>query len=132
MWRPEYYKLVTYKNKIVIPQKLHKYTVKWYHRYLLHPVLDRMETMILQHLYWPGIRAAVQREVTRCDFCRRTKRSAKTYGKSPAKMEEEKPCNKLRIYIIGPYNIRRKREETLILKSFTMIEPVTSCFEVTQ
>ena len=30
-------KLVTYKNKILIPQKLQKYVVKWYHTYLLHP-----------------------------------------------------------------------------------------------
>ena len=33
--------LITYKYKIVIPQKLQKYVVKWYHMYLLHPVLDR-------------------------------------------------------------------------------------------
>ena len=30
-------KLVTYKDKITIPQKLQKYVVKWYHEYLLHP-----------------------------------------------------------------------------------------------
>ena len=29
-------KLVTYKNKIVIQQKLHIQVVKWYHPYLLH------------------------------------------------------------------------------------------------
>ena len=35
-------KLVTCKNKIVIPQKLQKYVVKWYGTYLLHPGLDQM------------------------------------------------------------------------------------------
>ena len=49
-------KLATYKEKIDIPQKLKNYIVKWYHTYLLHSVLYRMEKMILQHLYWSGIR----------------------------------------------------------------------------
>ena len=52
-------KLVTYKNKIVIPQKLQKYVVKWYHTYLLHPGLDRTEAMICQNLHWPGIRGDI-------------------------------------------------------------------------
>ena len=53
--------LVTYKEKIVIPHKLQNYTVKWYHTYLLHTVLYQIKVMIRQHLYWPGIREAVQR-----------------------------------------------------------------------
>ena len=31
--------IITYKDKIVIPQKLQKYVVKWYHTYLLNPGL---------------------------------------------------------------------------------------------
>ena len=42
--------LVAYKNKITISQKLQKDVVKWYHKYLLHPGLDRTEAMIFQHL----------------------------------------------------------------------------------
>ena len=34
-------KLVTYKNKIVIPQKFQIYAVKWYHTNLHHPGLDQ-------------------------------------------------------------------------------------------
>ena len=47
--------LVTYNGKIVIPQKIQKYIVKYYHTYILHPGLDRMWAVIFQHLYWPGI-----------------------------------------------------------------------------
>ena len=32
--------IITYKDKIVTPQKLQKYLVKWNSMYLLHPVLD--------------------------------------------------------------------------------------------
>ena len=35
--------LVKYRNKIVIPQKLQKYVVKWYHTYLLHNGRERTE-----------------------------------------------------------------------------------------
>ena len=59
--------LVTYEGKIVIPHKLQKYVMKWYHTYLLHPGLDKMEAVIHKHLYWPGIRKAFQKEVTNCD-----------------------------------------------------------------
>ena len=48
--------LVTYQDKIAIPQKLQKYVVKWYHTYLLYPGLVLTEVIIFQHLYWPSIR----------------------------------------------------------------------------
>ena len=56
--------------------------------YLLHQGMYRTEAMILQHLYWPEIRDAVQKEVTNCDTCKRTKLSNKKYGKLPAKLAE--------------------------------------------
>ena len=59
--------------------------------YLLHPGMERTEAMILQHLYWPNIRDAVQREVTNCEACQRTKISNKQYGKLPAKLSEKIP-----------------------------------------
>ena len=39
---------------------------------------------------------------------------------------------KICVDIIGPYKIRMKGEYNLILKSVTMIEPVTGWFEITQ
>ena len=47
-------------------------------------------------------------------------------------MEGETPWNKLCVYIIGPKKIHRKGKYPLILKSKTMIDPVTGWFEVTQ
>ena len=54
-------------NKILIPSKLQSYVLHWYHTYLLCPGMDRTEAIICQHLYWPGIRPAVRKEVTNCD-----------------------------------------------------------------
>ena len=55
---------VTYKDKILIPQQLQKYVVKWYHKYLLHLGLDRTEAIIPHNFYWTGIREALYKEVT--------------------------------------------------------------------
>ena len=100
--------------------------------YLLHPGLDQTEAMIRQHSYWPVIVAAVQKDLTGCDVYQNTKRSVKEYGKLPAKMVEETPWNRLCVNLIGPYKIRRKGKEPPILKSVTMIDPITRWFKVTQ
>ena len=81
-------KLLTCKDKIVIMLKLQSYVLHWYHTPLLHPVMDITEAMICLHLYWPDIRDVVQKEVTICDTCQRTKLSNKKYGKSTAKLTE--------------------------------------------
>ena len=110
---------------MAIPKKLQKYAVKWYHKYPFHPVLYQTEAMIRQHFYWKGLKEAVQKEVTFCDTCQRTKRSIKKYGKLSAKLAEETPWNKPCVDIIGPYKILRKGKEYLILKSVTIIYPIT-------
>ena len=102
-------KLITYKNKIVISQQLQRYVVKWYPTYVLHPVWDRMEAMIRQHVYWPDIGKDVQKEVIECDVCQRTKQSTKKYVKNPAKLAEEILWNKLCVDLIGHYKICRNR-----------------------
>ena len=45
---------------------------------------------------------------------------------------DETPTNKLCVELIGPYKISKKGKDPLILKSVTVIDPVTGWFEVTQ
>ena len=47
--------LITSKDKTVIPSKLQSYVLHWYHMYLLISGMNRMETIIFQHVYWPGM-----------------------------------------------------------------------------
>ena len=119
-------------DKIDIIHKLQKYVVKWYHTYLLHTGLDLTEVIIRQHLYWPGIIEAVHKEVTGYDTCQHIKWSINKYGKSPANLADKTPWNKLSIDLLGPYIIRIKGKEPLILEAVTMIYPVTGWFEVAQ
>ena len=65
------------EDNIFIPSILQNYVLHWYHKYLLHPGMDIMEATTFQHLYWPGIRESVRKEVTNCDTLQRTKRSNK-------------------------------------------------------
>ena len=80
---------------IVILLKIQSYVLYWYHTYLLHPGMNRTEAMVNQHFYWTDIRYSVRKEVTNCDTFQRKKLSNKKYGKLPAKLAEEIPCNKL-------------------------------------
>ena len=57
--------------------------------------------------------------------------SNKKYSKSPSKLAEEIPWNKLCVDLIGPDVIRRKgKKDNLHIKSVTMINHVTGLFEV--
>ena len=47
-------------------------------------------------------------------------------------MAEETLWNKLYLDLIGPYKIRRKGKDPLILKTVTTIDPVTGWFELAQ
>ena len=95
--------------------------------------MDITEVMIHQHLYWPGIRPSVQKGVINCDTCQRKKQSNKKYGKLPDKLAEEIPRNKICVYLIGTYTIRKEGEkENLVLKAATIIGPVTGWFEIAQ
>ena len=64
---------ITCEDNIFIPTMIQSYVLNWYHMYLLHPGMGRMEAKIIQHLYWTGIRYDFQKEVTNFDTCQRTK-----------------------------------------------------------
>ena len=59
--------LIMCEDNIVILGIIKIYVLHWYHTYLLHPLLDITESIICQHLYCPGIRNAVRKELTNCD-----------------------------------------------------------------
>ena len=93
----------------------------------------RTEAMIHQHLYWPGIRKSVRKEVTNCDTFQRTKRLNIKYGKFTDKEAEEITCNKICVDLTGPYFIRiKEQKENLNIKDITMIYPVTGWFKILQ
>ena len=79
--------------------------------YLFHPLMDRTEEMIWQHLYWNGIRNYARKEVNNVDTCQRTKQSNIKYGKLPGREAEEIPGEKICVDLVFTYVIRRRDRE---------------------
>ena len=109
--------LVCYKDKIVVPNKLQKYVIDWYHTVLCHPGINRTEETISQHLYWPKMRDQITNYVSACPTCQKSKRRVKKYGHLPPKEAEAEPWDKMCIDLIGPYKIRRKEKPSRLCNS---------------
>ena len=55
--------LITYEDKIVIPEKIQSYVLNWYHTYLLHPGVDRTEVSLAVKAYWTALSACMISDV---------------------------------------------------------------------
>jgi hypothetical protein len=124
--------LICYRNKIVVPNKLQKAGISWYHTTLCHPGIKRTEETIGQHLWWPNMRDHITNHVKICPVCQQNKRRQKKYGLLPPKEAKATPWDKLCVDLIGPYKIRRKGKEEFICKCVTMLDPATAWFEIQQ
>jgi hypothetical protein len=75
--------VITYDNKVYIPISLRKRIVWWYHTYLQHPGITRMEATLRQNLTWTNLRKDVKAEVKNCHECQIGKKVRKKYGDLP-------------------------------------------------
>jgi hypothetical protein len=123
---------ICYRNKIVVPNKLQKSVISWYHTTLCHPGINRTEETIGQHLWGPNMRDHITNYVKICPVCQCIKRQQKKYGLLPPKEAKATPWDKLCVDLIGPYKIRRKGKDNLICKCVTMNDPATGWFEIQQ
>ena len=123
-------KLIVKNGRIVVPTKLQKRMIQWYHEILCHPGETRTEATIAQHFTWPKLREQVRKACSSCHICQLTKRTKKKYGHLPEKEAESLPWEKLCVDLIGPYTIRRKGHSDLVLWCVTMIDPATGWFEI--
>jgi hypothetical protein len=81
--------LVCFKEKIVIPGRLQKHVMNWYHTTLCHPGINQTEETIGQHLWWQKMRAHITNYVQICPLCQQNKRRQKKYGLLPQKLAEQ-------------------------------------------
>lgn len=124
--------LVCFKDKIVVPCKLQKHVISWYHTVLCHPGINRTEESIGQHLWWPKMRDHITLYVQSCPVCQLNKRQNKKLGWLPPKIAEATPWDTLCVDLIGPYKINRKGKPVLVCRCVTMIDPATGWFEISQ
>jgi len=124
--------LICQGNQIVIPSKLQRRVVEWYHEVLCHPGATRTELTIKQHLTWRGMRKTIEAVCGRCPTCQLTKKHTIKYGHLPPKQAEVHPWETLCVDMIGPYRIERPGKKDLELWCVTMIDPATGWFEIVQ
>jgi hypothetical protein len=103
----ERYTVITYEKKIYIPQSLRKRIVWWYHTYLQHPGVTRMEANLRQNLTWPTIRKDLEAAVKNCHECQIGKKVRNKYGELPEKLAERTIAwNRVDVDLIGPLTIQ--------------------------
>ena len=78
-------------DKIVMLIILRKYSVNWYHAYILHPRIDCTEASIIQNYYWPQLRDGMHTQVKVCRNFQRNSKQGLKYDYLPAKEVEDIP-----------------------------------------
>jgi hypothetical protein len=115
--------VITYDNKIYIPQSLRKRIVWWYHTYLQHPGITRMEATPRQSLNWPNLKNDVEAAVKKCHECQIGKKVRKKYGDLPEKLAERPISgNRVDVDLSGPLTIHTPSGKKELL-ALTMIDP---------
>jgi hypothetical protein len=122
--------VITFKDRIYVPQALCDRIVAWYHDYLSHPGQNHMYNTLASTLYWPNMEKTINRYVKKCPTCQLCKGPRKPYGKLPLKIwDNPKPWNRVDVDLIGPLKIKTLSQE-VELQALTMIDPATGWFEV--
>jgi hypothetical protein len=117
--------LVTRHKLIVIPKTLQNRIVAWYHYYLAHPGMTRLEATLRETMTWPCMRMDISSHVRTCPQCQKYKRVRPKYGKLPEKQAEDaKPWKRVDLDMIGPYEVKAANGN-FTLRALTMIDPAT-------
>jgi transposase InsO family protein len=122
--------VITRHKLIVIPKSLQKRIVAWYHHYLAHPGMTRLEATLRETMTWANMRKDIESHVRTCPQCQKYKKVRSKYGKLPAKHAEAAvPWKRVDLDMIGPYEVKAVNG-TFTLRALTMIDPATGWFEV--
>jgi hypothetical protein len=98
--------VITYENKIRLPISVRKRIVRWYHTYLQHPGITRMEAKLRQIFTWPNLRKDVEAAVKNCQLCQICKKVRKKYGDLLEKLAERPIAwDRVDVYLIGPLTV---------------------------
>jgi hypothetical protein len=120
--------VITNENKRYIP--LRKITVWWYHTYLQHPGITRMEATLRQNLSWHNLIKDVEAAVKNCHQCQISMKVRKKYGYLPETLAEIPIAwKRVDVDLIGPLTINTPSGKKELL-ALTIIDPSTSWFEV--
>ena len=113
--------------KIVLPDKLLKSTIKWFHIVTGHSGWNRLYMTISARYYNPALKTEVRR--FRCAACQKHKLSGKGYGLLPERELKEQPFDEVAVDLIGPWEVKVGNKQC-VFKALTIIDPVTNLTEL--
>jgi transposase InsO family protein len=115
--------------KIVLPEDLIEPTIDWYHIVLGHCGITRLETTLLNHLWFPNMRDRITRHVNECEHCKRYKFIGQGQGHVPPRNDVSIPWEEVAVDTIGPWKIPLPGNTQLIVHALTMIDTATTLSE---
>jgi hypothetical protein len=83
-------------------------------------------------MYWKGMRTTIRRYVKSCSSCHVNKRHSLKYGHVPPKLVIMTPWRVLCVDLVGPYTLKGKDGSSIDVMCLTVINPVTSWFEIVE
>ena len=105
--------------------------VQWYHHYLQHLGENRLEETIVA-MWCHGMCPHTRKHVKTCIRCQVGKHQKRRYGHLPPKVAHSIPWNQICVDLIGPYTIKVKDKTSIDFMCLTIIDPVTSWFEIAE
>ncbi len=125
-------KVLCKNGKLMIPASLRHMAVSWYHHYLQHPGHLHLEETMRSVMYWKGMRTTIRKYVKTCWSSQVNKRHSQKYGHLPLKLVITTPWKALCVDLIGPYTLKGKDGSSIDFMCLTVIDPVTSRFEIVE
>ena len=90
--------------KIVLPEKLLKSTIKWFHIVTGHSGWNRLYMTIGARYYHPALKAKIRS--FKCNACQKHKLPGKGYGLLSERELKEQPFDKVAVDLIGPWEVK--------------------------
>jgi len=120
------------RPRMVIPKKLQRKTIAWYHHYLQHPGRDKMMKTLSAVMYWKNMDSQIRKFVQTCERCQKGKKRKRKYATLPPKQAVITPWHTVCVDCCGPYEIKSEDGTRLEFMCLTMVDPATGWFEVVE
>ena len=113
--------------KIVLPRKLLKPAIKWFHIVTGHPGEKRLELTLRLRFFHPELRHLVKK--FKCDLCQRHKLPGKGYGLLPERDISTQPFQEVAVDLIGSWPVKIGIKDATFM-ALTIIDSVTNLTEL--
>ena len=97
--------IICYDSKIYVPQSMHRRVLDWYHFYLNHPGVSRLDKTTRGVYYWKSLVTQEELFAKMFKTCQQFKKIKTLYEHLPPEnIAELKPWDTVNVDQIGPYS----------------------------